>query len=187
MWQAAVNKGGSATLATFRLNRETAEREAEQLIDSEWSGRGLPVDPVYIARRLGAEVYEMALQDEVDAMLKYFEDGAAPSIFVRADSAPVRQRFSIAHEVGHLILNQRLDPSGDLTKSDVFYRNPDSQTAKKPEEMFANQFGAALLMPRRFVRTLVNDGKSDIVMANDFKVSLQSMTHRLSNLGLTTV
>ena len=187
MWKAARDKGGMANLATFNPTRENAEREAEQLIESEWAGRGLPIDPVYIARRLGAEVYEMALQDEVDAMLKYFEDGAAPSIFVRSDSAPVRQRFSVAHEVGHLILNQRVDPSGASIKSDIFYRNPDSKTAKKPEEVFANQFGAALLMPRKFVRTLVKDGKSDLVLANDFKVSLQAMTHRLKNLGLTTL
>jgi len=172
-------------LTTFRLTRENAEREAEQLIESEWSGRGLPVDPVYIAHRLGAAVYEMALQDEVDGMLKYFEDGQSPSIFVPTGAPSVRQRFSVAHEVGHLILNQRQHPAGDFRESDVFYRNPDSATAKDPKEVFANQFGAALLMPRRFVRTLAEGGKSDLVMAHDFQVSPQSMKLRLKNLGLT--
>jgi Zn-dependent peptidase ImmA (M78 family) len=186
MCKAQIFKGlGARRLPEYTMNRKQAEAEAEALIDSEWSGRGLPIDPSYIARRLGAEVYTVALQDEVDAMLKYFEAGNTPAILVSSSSALVRQRFSVAHELGHFVLNQRLHPEGNFTETDVFYRNPDSSTAKSPAEIFANQFGAALLMPARFVRVLIDSGKSDLIMANDFGVSLEAMGHRLTNLGLT--
>ncbi len=127
----------------------------------------------------------MTLQQEVDAMLKYFEATASPTIIVNKDTAPVRQRFSVAHELGHLILNKRQHPEGGFVESDVFYRDQNSRTADNPTEIFANQFGAALLMPAQFVRTLVGQGKSDLVMAHDFGVSLSALTHRLSNLRLT--
>jgi Zn-dependent peptidase ImmA (M78 family) len=171
-------------LAIFRLDREQAELEAESLVESEWAGHGLPINCVYIAKQLGAEVYEMALKDDVDGMLKYFEGGASPAILVRQDSAPARKRFTVAHELGHLVMNRRMHPEEELPITDIFYRNMDSRTAQKPEEIFANQFAAALLMPRKFVRVLVDSGKSDLVMASDFGVSLQAMTHRLNNLGL---
>jgi Zn-dependent peptidase ImmA (M78 family) len=171
-------------VTSFKLSRDHAEHEAESLIQSEWAGRGLPIDPAYIARQLGAEVYEMHLAETVDGMLKYYQDGTFPAIFVNEETAPPRKRFTIAHELGHVVANIRQNPNGVIDGTDVFYRDPDSRTGKKPIEVFANQFAAALLMPRAFVKALFDSGKSDLVLANDFGVSLQAMTNRLTNLGL---
>jgi Zn-dependent peptidase ImmA (M78 family) len=175
-----------AILATFTPTREQAEIEAERIIESEWEGRGLPIDPVYIARQLGVHVYDMPLVEGVDGMLKFYRAGSFPAILVAEGAQPNRRRFSIAHELGHFVMYLRRDPAqDDVPETDVFYRNQDSRTAKKPEEVFANQFGAALLMPRRFVRALVEDGKNDLVLARYFEVSLEAMTNRLKNLGLS--
>lgn len=166
------------------LSRENAEREAEALVESEWAGRGLPINPVYIARSVGAEVYEMALTDDVDGMLKFFEGGDTPAIFVNQSTAEVRKRFTVAHELGHLVVQRREHPDGTTGESDVFYRDMDSRTAKEPIEVFSNQFAAALLMPRRFVRARWAAVKSDLILANEFGVSLEAMSYRLKNLGL---
>jgi Zn-dependent peptidase ImmA (M78 family) len=172
----------------FDLSREKAEREAERLIESEWEGHGLPINPVYIAKQLGVEVYQMALQQDVDGILKFYEGGKTPVILVPQDAPDTRRRFSVAHELGHLIIYLRRNPGGygPAPETDVFYRNPDSRTATKPEEVWANQFGAALLMPRQYVRALVGEGKSDLALASYFEVSLEAMSHRLDNLGLLT-
>jgi Zn-dependent peptidase ImmA (M78 family) len=173
-------------LANFTPTREQAELEAEQIIESEWEGRGLPIDPVYIGKRLGVRVFEIALTSDVDGMLKFYMGGQFPVIFVPENAPKNRRRFSIAHELGHFVMHLRTDPAeeGAAPETDVFYRNQDSRTAKDPKEIFANQFGAALLMPRQFVRALVAEGRSDIALARYFEVSLEAMTLRLKNLGL---
>jgi Zn-dependent peptidase ImmA (M78 family) len=170
-------------MARVDLSNENAEREAAALIESEWSGRGLPINPVTIARRLGAEVYEMALTDDVDGMLKFFEGGETPTIFVNQGSAEVRKRFTVAHELGHLVVQRRRHPDGATGESDVFYRGG-SRNPQGSEERFSNRFAAALLMPRSMVKARFVQGKSDLVLANEFGVSLESMNYRLQSLGL---
>jgi len=172
----------------FLFTREQAEKEASRLIESEWNvpERGLPVDPIFIAERLGVQVYSMDLKPEVDGMLKFDRVGEPPVIFIPNEAPKNRWRFSVAHELGHFVVQLRNDPSGstDVPETDVFYRDPDSQSAKKPLEVFCNQFAAALLMPENYVRALVAEGKTDLSLAHYFEVSLEAMTIRLKNLGL---
>ncbi len=172
----------------FALTREQAEKEASRLIESEWNvpEHGLPIDPIFIAQRLGVHVYSMALKPEVDGMLKFDKVGEPPVIFIPNDASKNRRRFSVAHELGHFIAQLRMEPSGStkVPKTDVFYRDPDSRTAKNPLEVFSNQFAAALLMPENYVRALVTEGKSDLSLARYFEVSLEAISHRLKNLGL---
>ena len=54
----------------------------------------------------------MALTEDVDGMLKFFEAGETPTIFVNQGSAEVRKRFTVAHELGHLVIQRRRHPDG---------------------------------------------------------------------------
>ena len=95
----------------------------------------------------------------------------------------VRQQFSIAHELGHLILHtyNRNDSQS------VYYRRNGSVSQIEWE---ANEFAAALLMPREefidFCKEHVNlEGKIYLsILAENFKVSEQAVRVRGSVLGL---
>ena len=73
-------------------------------------------------------------------------------ILVNAEEAPVRQRFTIAHELGHWIC-QCLEGSVGGSVEPVYCRAADvmSETARLAERE-ANVFAAELLMPEEQVR-----------------------------------
>ncbi len=68
---------------------------------------------------------------------------------------PCRERFSIAHELGHLELHR--------TKSDLWVCKSGhiddgrTRSAKQPEEQEANEFAAALLLPDHLLGPLCED------------------------------
>jgi len=175
---------GRETMSNYKISRENAEDEAKGLINSEWAERGLPIDPTYIAKKVGVKVFELDLPSEVDAILKYYEGGSTPCIFIDPRSALTRNRFSVAHELGHFVLNSRLHPEGGILETDTFYRDEKSRSGDEPLEIFANQFAAELLMPSKFVRLLVDQNKTDLVLAADFGVSVEALRNRLNALSI---
>ena len=62
-----------------------------------------------------------------------------------------RQRFSIAHEIGHLVLHDKKELFIDKVVR-VNFRDAKSSMAIDHNEIEANQFAAELLMPRELVR-----------------------------------
>ncbi len=112
--------------------------------------------------------------------------------------APVRQRFTIAHELGHLLIHRYLTPHAD-GRYQVRFRNEKSASGSVREEIEANQFAAELLMPERDVRHLAIRLRLDVLdsdadkeavrklmsAARRFQVSVQALTFRIANLGMT--
>jgi predicted transcriptional regulator len=103
----------------------------------------------------------------------------------------VRQRFSIAHEIGHLLLH---GPELHVDEhAFVAFRDLESSKASDPAEIEANQFAAALLMPADLLMKSIgelgsNPDVSDAirVLAQRFQVSQEAMTIRLTKLGYLT-
>lgn len=163
---------------------DQAGRDAERLLKRVWRrGAGktpLPVDPVLIARRLGIDVYETQLPKNVSAALvkEYGED---PTIALSSRDSSNRKRFSCAHELGHFV--SKTDQPEEYEYID--FRDPRSSTGLDRDEVYANNFAAALLMPSGEVRRLKNEGYSAVEMAWEFDVSLEAMTNRLSFLRLS--
>lgn len=111
-------------------------------------------------------------------------------IGVNETHAPVRQRFTIAHELGHLLLHSHKDLHID---EGIWLRNERSSLAEDEREIEANQFAAELLMPADLVRQLVagrhldvgNDDDATLrELADKFQVSRQALSFRLSRLNL---
>jgi Zn-dependent peptidase ImmA (M78 family) len=122
------------------------------------------------------------------------EDGMPPVIGVNTAHATVRQRFTVAHELGHWALHP-----GRLVIFDrpmrVNRRDSVSAMATDREEIQANAFAAALLMPERIVRQRVSELPPDegrdpdraaARLASVFDVSTLAMSFRLINLGLAS-
>ena len=136
-----------------------------------------------------ARVVFQALNSELSGLLLKQED--AVIIGVNSQQARTRQRFTIAHELGHLVLEHQGEMFVDAT---VLRRDENSSRAIDPLEIEANGFAAALLMPARWVERELNEGKNaspsesaadaTARLAKDFGVSVQAMSFRLANLGL---
>lgn len=152
----------------------------------EGAARPVAVDELARSQDI-AVVYEQLEGDE-DISGFYLREGANAVIGVNADHARVRQRFTIAHELGHATLDRRQGMHIDRA---FRLRDTTSALAIDAEEIAANAFAAALLMPEEEVRAAVADGL-DIsedgeirALAKRFGVSQQAIMYRLVNLGLT--
>lgn len=154
-----------------------------------------PVDPVVIARNLGLEVQSHAApndgSDVSGCLIR--KPGMRPIIGVNREQHENRQRFTVAHEIGHFLLHE-----GDeihLSRAQTFrvnFRDSAAGAAIFTDEKEANFFAAELLMPAKMLAhdidqcavdlTADNDGTLDS-LASRYKVSTQALTYRLINLG----
>lgn len=164
-----------------------AKQEAENLLKK--AGLNEPwVDVEKLAREVcDAEVeFEPFVKQGSDSMAAALirQPGKRPIIGVNSNDTSQRQRFSIAHELGHLILHN--DPYHVDTK--MFLRDKTSTTAQSVMEIEANQFAANLLMPSWMLEMDLEE--LDVVDVDDtaqslaerYRVSLQAMTLRLAKL-----
>lgn len=149
-----------------------------------------PVPVERIAKHLGATLQFEPFdgKDDVSGML--FRDAERTVIGINSKHVRTRQRFSIAHELGHLQLHK-----GKMyVDARVNFRDAVSGLAIDQEEIEANAFAAALLMPQTLVlneiRKAIKKRESHDVpvivdeLARAFDVSKQAMEIRLKNLGL---
>lgn len=84
-----------------------------------------------------------------------------------------RQKFSVAHELGHLYMGHLHGQSGiDLNSVDN-------------DEIEANQFAAHLIMPPAFIKTSIRDGIKDVEsLASYYGVSSEAMWWQFTKNGL---
>src|SRR5438034_8527921 len=147
-----------------------------------------PVDVWRVARRLGVRVERADLGEDCSGVL--VRKGSAAVIGVNYAHHPNRQRFTIAHELGHFVLHKG-EKYVDKGTATVQFRNAESSTGTQIEEREANQFAAALLMPAEWVRREfekhpfdLGDDTSLTAMCRLFGVSSQAMSFRLAKLRL---
>ena len=135
-----------------------------------------------------------SFDEEISGVLCRTKDSAV--IGVNAAHAVTRQRFTAAHELGHLLLHRG---RAVIVEEDfrVNFRREDSKVTSKQEEVEANSFAASLLIPEESVleavRQMVDEDDDDSSawstadvawLARKFKVSPQAMGIRLANLGI---
>ena len=149
-----------------------------------------PVPVERIARSLDAQLRFSPLDEELSGMI--YVKGGTPIIGVNALHHPNRQRFTIAHECGHLVLHR-----AEITKEihvdkgfpTMLMRDSVSATGVDEMEVEANLFAAELLMPASFLeRSLkhqpidIDDEAAVAALAKEYKVSASAMRFRLGNL-----
>ena len=162
------------------------ERIAEQLLVQAGVGSP-PVNVKHVANHLGIRIERADLGEDCSGVLVKKDNRAV--IGVNKGHPSNRRRFSVAHEIAHFVLHK-----GDTyvdTGYRVHFRDLESGSGTKREEMEANAFAAALLMPSAWVRDafarqpfdLTEDDVLDM-LARKFKVSTQAMTYRLMKLRM---
>jgi Zn-dependent peptidase ImmA (M78 family) len=145
-----------------------------------------------VALYLGLQIERAKLGDDVSGVL-VVADGRG-IIGVNSDHSPVRQRFSVAHEIGHFLMHRNAQDLFIDKGYFAAFRDSRSSTGEDRREREANAFAAALLMPARLVKNAVAQHRFDLgdeealdALAELFQISRQAMTYRVANLGIFTL
>ena len=150
-----------------------------------------PVPVEKIAKALGIKIRLDDVDDDLSGFL--YRDTKEKKVIIGANRShhENRQRFTIAHELGHFFLHE-----GELIHFDsepgAFMINlRDSSRGDSNDEREANFFAAELLMPAAFLAKDLEGQHLDLLSGNKFLeklarkylVSAQALTFRLANLG----
>jgi Zn-dependent peptidase ImmA (M78 family) len=159
-------------------------RKAKEIL-KRMSIENPPVEPGEICTEFDIDLYYVVLDEDISGMLEKI--AGKGSIYVNKSHHPNRQRFTIAHELGHYFLDH-ID--GVHVDKSVLFRDANSGKAQFAEEISANRFAAELLMPRDFIDKCLKDVgdyfDDDLIenLATNFQVSTTAMSLRLQNLGI---
>lgn len=159
-------------------------RSASDVLNAHWDG-SIPVKIVTIAREVGIQVYKSPNLDANTSGYCHIKDGEVRIVVNQFENVN-RRRFTVAHELGHIILGH-LQDEPKLFRSDSFdvFDSPKFASSKEIE---ANKFAAEILMPTsavlKYYRAQVV--KNTESLASLFQVSTQAMYFRLKNLGVLT-
>lgn len=154
----------------------------------------VPVDVVTLAKKWFIDVRFEKLEPNVSGFL-FVKSGKA-TVVINQEQPVVRQRFTVAHELGHYVLHA--DKEEDIfidEKISIYHRanrNGSNAVIDAGREKEANRFAAELLMPKNMLfKTLIRLGEPDISddltiyrVANIFAVSEQALNIRMTDLGL---
>jgi Zn-dependent peptidase ImmA (M78 family) len=171
-----------------------AEKKATKILETLNIDQ-IPIPVEEIAYKLNIKISYEPFEGDLSGLL--YRDNLDTIIGVNSNESDKRQRFTIAHELGHFILHE-----GDQLHVDhnfkVNFRDSISSQGSKLIEIEANAFAASLLMPEALVReayeTAIPNGVDPFsdddhseevtLLAKLFNVSKTAMLIRLGKLGL---
>jgi Zn-dependent peptidase ImmA (M78 family)/DNA-binding XRE family transcriptional regulator len=140
----------------------------------------VPVEKLIIG--CGVQILEWDF-DNVDGLV--VEQDSQVAILVNTTQAPTRQRFTLAHELGHHLLRHagefHVDLGGELSPNATGEHPGYSWRAERA----ANEFAANLLMPSSMVRRAALETTKVRTLAEHFNVSPAAMGVRLTALRIT--
>ncbi len=167
----------------MKIRRKKIRELVEDLLkDNNILQPFIPVD--LVAEKMGIKV-EYQNFDDQNLSGCILRNGASALICVNSNESKNRQRFTIAHEIGHFMLHR--EDEGFVDKG--LNRNLESSKATDPKEIEANHFAAELLMPKEFIEKDVEavevSDYDDFIksLAARYEVSAHAMTLRLNYLG----
>jgi len=151
------------------------EQKANEIL-RKYHIRKPPVPVKDIIVKMGLNVRSYDLSDDVSGILVIENDKG--SIGFNPKNSKTRQRFTLAHELGHFLFHHQ--SKSNYTAHEI------------KQEQDANMFAAALLMPKEFLQAELarkdyNDlAEADFIsaLAKVFDVSIQAMTYRIANASL---
>lgn len=151
-----------------------------------------PIPIKDIIKQLGLDLMSYDLGDDVSGILVIENDKG--TIGFNPSNSRVRQRFTIAHELGHYLLHKHAISEVFVDKDFIVkYRSEKQYSfAEIKQEQEANLFAAALLMPKEMIKAEVSKkdyadlSETEFItaMAKVFDVSIPAMTYRIANSNL---
>ena len=162
------------------IRSREARKRAEQILDAIGIVSA-PVDVHRVAKFLDFSVIEFDFPDSTSGLT--FIEGGIKTIGVNSNHAPVRQRFSIGHELGHYLMgHENYDHGATYIEDRPSFMDPQNR-----QEVEANEFSAQLLMPPKMLKRDVAELELDAAaLASRYEVSEQAMWIQLIDLGLAS-
>jgi Zn-dependent peptidase ImmA (M78 family) len=118
--------------------------------------------------------FEVILDDTFPDHLSGLTNIQAKTIRINANHHPLRQRFSLAHELGHIVLGHE----------GMLHKRIHEEGLKEEFEREANEFAGELLMPIRLFKDCYEVCKNLDTMADLFGVSKHAAYVRAIKLRL---
>jgi Zn-dependent peptidase ImmA (M78 family) len=139
----------------------------------------LPLGVAEVAKKIGIHIEVLPLKNDLSGILYKDEKNNKWVIQVNSNHHPNRQRYTIAHELGHFCLHKHLE---HIFEDHIFFRGGESS----PVEWQANDFASTILIPENKFRELVRSGNREIEeLAEIFQVSTLALRIRAKNLGMS--
>ncbi len=152
-------------------SHEDIERAAKEIRDKWQLGNGPIPHLIELLEDNGFKIYEVASDKYFDGLSGFVENMKIPVISIFKDADPVRKRFTIAHELGHLLLDF-------------------SEVNDLPSEKLCHAFAGALLLPRDVMMNELGRHRSKITewelkkLKGIYCMSMQAIMARAFHLGI---
>ena len=158
----------------FDSRKNEIQLKAAKLLEEKQMGGIFPVPAEVVAKSLGYRVVRF-IPSITSQKIYGAVDREKKTIYINSSDYFRRQLFSLAHELGHVILHKG---------SKVDYR---SDKYEKPDEVEADYFAACLLMPEeRFKRSWEYFRGNHRLVSDYFGASPTAAWRRAVDLGLTS-
>ncbi|MCI1279949.1 MAG: XRE family transcriptional regulator [Nitrospira sp.] len=161
-----------ATMPTFDAEEygDNPERIASMVRGHWMIPRGPLQNLTEMVERAGAIVIHSPMDGSSVSGVTMAVPGLLPIILLNSEQPSDRARFTLAHELAHLVMHRFPNPS---------------------MEQQANTFASALLMPADDIRSAFMSGRIDLMrlaaLKPEWKVSMQALLYRAQSLGFVTI
>lgn len=186
-----VTEGGVDLEELTVMQKKDIENKAKVLLNQYPEYDGKSVDIVRLANSLGYTVGHMDLPDNTEGLIAIDDSTESPLqkigttrlIAVNPTINRDRQRFVIAHELGHIVLHPEKEGK-------PFYAKRMS-IATEEDEKDADYFASALLLPchpfcraYEYAHSIFGNSKYEIVafLSNHFLVDKDTISKRIEDL-----
>lgn len=140
------------------------------LVRAHWK---VPTGPVknltVLAERAGIVVMQSTMSGASVSGVTFAIPGLPPIVVLNAEQPSDRRRFTLAHEIGHLVMHRFPSPT---------------------MEQEANEFASSFLMPANDIRPAFLGRKIDIsllgALKQEWRVSMSSLLMKAASLGFLT-
>lgn len=166
-----------------RSRKAQIRARARELVAEQNLNRA-PIAIERVARALDIAVRYSPLEESLSGMAFIKDDNRV--IVLNALHHPNRQRFTLAHEIGHHVLHAPALAAGVHVDKAILRRDDLAAQGTNDFEIEANAFASELLMPREVFETILgqvgdlNDEQQLIGLAARFRVSLAALQLRLA-------
>jgi Zn-dependent peptidase ImmA (M78 family) len=141
-------------------------RAAKKIIRTyHYTKDNLYVDIRKIMKERNIIVKDVYLPDKISAVLD--TRGDQPIVLVQEKHDEKRKRFSLAHELGHFVLNS--SPRGVHMDRQTYFRSNLSSSGTDIGEKRANRFAAELLIPSDILWEILSEDMPDFIDAEEIK------------------
>lgn len=157
-------------------------RNAEEILNLalQHGIKTAPLDIDALVNLMGISVVYDDLPKDTSGSLTKTADGWVCQ--VNKSHHPTRQRFTLAHELGHYILHR--NKHTEFIDHSYYRQTEDSNTM----EFEADSFAAHLLMPENDMRYYINNVSSEVAnIAQHFNVSPSAVRIRAKQIGFKEV